>query len=336
MKVFISWSGFPSRSLAEALSEWLPQVLQYVKPFVSSKDIYAGDRWATVLQDELETTDFGVICLTPDNKDARWIHFEAGALSKKLDSRVCPVLFNLTKGDVESPLSQLHMVDLDMDGVSALVKSINDAAPVENRLTDQRLEIAVSKWWSDLEERVDAIDPEPPTAPSGSQEPVQPKMTADEYLAEVLAGQRRLERLAEEVLDSASASTGRVIDIEWLTTEHVAPPFLSTVRDTLNELGIQCTSITRLVDEDGAMTFSRGRQWVAARVETASPSQVSGPVLNKLQERLGRLFAKGHPFERWDAMVHFPQNGAKVFAVDGTSTVAYAPEGGEASAPIDD
>jgi hypothetical protein len=54
MKVFISWSGTRSKELANALRDWLPLALSYVKPWVSDKDIGAGDRWAQSIAGELE------------------------------------------------------------------------------------------------------------------------------------------------------------------------------------------------------------------------------------------------------------------------------------------
>jgi hypothetical protein len=79
VKVFISWSGERSWMMAEALRGWLPLVLYYVKPWVSGKDIQAGERWSLEVGKELEESNFGILCLTKDNLDAGWMLFEAGA-----------------------------------------------------------------------------------------------------------------------------------------------------------------------------------------------------------------------------------------------------------------
>ncbi len=41
-KVFISWSGELSNKLAEAVRQWLPGVLQFVKPYFTPSDIEKG------------------------------------------------------------------------------------------------------------------------------------------------------------------------------------------------------------------------------------------------------------------------------------------------------
>ena len=84
-KVFISWSGPLSQKLGEALRNWLPSALQFVKPYFSPEDIEKGAKWGSEIAKELETSNIGVICLTRDNTEKPWILFEAGALSKSLE-----------------------------------------------------------------------------------------------------------------------------------------------------------------------------------------------------------------------------------------------------------
>ena len=94
MKVFISWSGQPSKRLGEALRDWLPGVLQLVTPYFTPSDIEKGTLWSTDIAKELSESQVGILCVTRDNIHSDWLLFEAGALSKSLEkSHVCPVLF---------------------------------------------------------------------------------------------------------------------------------------------------------------------------------------------------------------------------------------------------
>lgn len=79
MKVFISWSGDQSHAVAKAFYHFIGDCLQNVTPFLSSHNIDAGRNWPEVLRNELKTTGFGVLCLTPDNLTKPWLLFEAGA-----------------------------------------------------------------------------------------------------------------------------------------------------------------------------------------------------------------------------------------------------------------
>src|SRR5262249_25941930 len=87
MRVFISWSGDRSRLVAEALKEWLPAVIQTLEPWVSSVDIAKGTRSLEEIHLQLRDSEFGIICLTPENLKAEWIHFEAGAIAKALTEK---------------------------------------------------------------------------------------------------------------------------------------------------------------------------------------------------------------------------------------------------------
>ena len=88
MKVFIHWSGERSKQLGEAIREWLPNVLQFVKPYFSPADIDKGARWANEISKELEQSKIGIIAMTDENRTNPWIMFETGAISKVVEEGV--------------------------------------------------------------------------------------------------------------------------------------------------------------------------------------------------------------------------------------------------------
>ena len=81
MEVMICWSGARSNAMALALREWLPTVIQCIRPWMSEHNFAAGNRWLEKLGKQLATTDFGVLCLTPEALSAPWLLFEAGSLA---------------------------------------------------------------------------------------------------------------------------------------------------------------------------------------------------------------------------------------------------------------
>lgn len=156
MKVFISWSGKRSKSMANALKDWLPLVLQYAEPWVSDKDIGAGDRWAQAIAGELETSNFGILCITPENLNSQWILFEAGALSKSMqDAKVIPLLFGLELSDLSGPLSQFQALKVDQQGMLDVAKAINGVA--ETKAADATIEQLVPALWPQLQQKLDEI-----------------------------------------------------------------------------------------------------------------------------------------------------------------------------------
>lgn len=163
MKVFISWSGERSKALAVALKEWLPLILQYAKPWVSEKDISAGERWAQAISGELESSNFGILCITPENLSSEWILFEAGALSKSmLDAKVIPLLFGLELSDLSGPLSQFQALKVDQQGLMDVAKAIN--AVSETKASEATINQLVPALWLQLQQKIDNI---PGKAPVG-------------------------------------------------------------------------------------------------------------------------------------------------------------------------
>lgn len=192
MKVFISWSGEASREVAIALSDWFPKVLQGVETFVSAKDIDKGANWITELTRELEDTDFGVVCLTPENLLSPWLHYEAGAITRSVESRVCPVLHGVKKGQVKAPIAQLQMTDINLNDFKLLMQSMNKTSG--GLLSLPAVDEAVDVWWSHLDAAVKDIEVPVVPEPNEPPEPEKPEPSSIEMLAEVLHRTRELDR----------------------------------------------------------------------------------------------------------------------------------------------
>ncbi|MBU4227264.1 toll/interleukin-1 receptor domain-containing protein [bacterium] len=157
MKVFISWSGKDSRKFGEALRDWLPAVLQFVKPYFTPSDVEKGSRWNSEIAKELESSKMGIICVTRENLHSDWVLFEAGALSKSLESsRLCPILFDIQNTDLTGPLKQFQTTEFNKNDFKKLVSAIN-ANYGENKLQAKVLDSVFEKWWPELEAKVNTI-----------------------------------------------------------------------------------------------------------------------------------------------------------------------------------
>ena len=158
MKIFLSWSGSLSHQVACVFRDWLPAVLQYLEPYVSSEDIDKGARWSSDIAKELEQSFFGILVITRENVEAPWVAFEAGALSKMLEkSRVSPFLFNLKRSELKGPLLQFQSTIFEKEDIYKLVVSINKSASEEHRLEDGRLQHVFDVWWPELNTQLEKL-----------------------------------------------------------------------------------------------------------------------------------------------------------------------------------
>ncbi|MBY3003945.1 toll/interleukin-1 receptor domain-containing protein [Rhizobium leguminosarum] len=156
-RVFISWSGSKSHKVAEVLYQWLPVVLQNIKPFISSEDLRKGGRWVAELSTELEQTNFGIVCLTPSNLLAPWVLFEAGALSKFVrDSQVAPFLVGVKPSELPTPLTQFNAVLVDRNDFKRLIKTINESDQ-ESAVSVDTAFRSVDACWPQIEKELKAI-----------------------------------------------------------------------------------------------------------------------------------------------------------------------------------
>src|SRR5208283_2916161 len=206
LDIFISWSGQRSKGFALQLHDWLRAVVQRANPWVSERDIDAGQRWNEQISGRLKSTHFGIICLTPENIDAPWLLFEAGALAKALEiARVVPVLLDMGKADLTFPLAQFQAVEADREGLFALVTAVNRA------LGDQQVPVSLlvnifDGLWKNFEAALQALPPPRAGTPSRT------RRSDRELLEDVVDGIRVLQ---QRVGGTSSFSFGVVDSGDW-------------------------------------------------------------------------------------------------------------------------
>lgn len=191
MQLFISWSGERSKALASALRDWLPLVIQSVKPWFSPEDIDKGTRWLSDLNTQLENQSVAIICITPESVNAPWLLFEVGALSKALDSSwVCPVLLGIEPTDIQGPLAQFQSTRTTKDDMRRLLSTINKR--LESPLAEPHLDTLHELLWPQLNLKLEAIA-------STVLTPKTPHRATGDLLNEVLATVRSMERQMAEL-----------------------------------------------------------------------------------------------------------------------------------------
>jgi hypothetical protein len=206
--VFISWSGEQSRVAAQALKDWLPMVINAVEPWMSDADIDKGSRGLSEISNALGVIKFGIVCLTPDNQDSRWLNYEAGSLSKTIDGKTrlwTYLLAGLTPERVIGPLGMFQHTRADKEDTRKLVHSINQAVSAEP-IPEARLDSVFEGLWPNLEKRLLAI----PAAGNSAK-----KRPTDEMVAELLDLVRSdVSRRREDLEQMAAKWQARAAELE--------------------------------------------------------------------------------------------------------------------------
>ncbi|WP_373198301.1 hypothetical protein [Mycobacterium marinum] len=156
MRIFVSWSGNPAQAMAKFLQVWLVKVIQALEPFVSSDSIESGARWDAEIAAQLTDTGEGIVVVTSRNQGEPWLNFEAGALAKATDSRVRPLLIDLTPMEFNGPISSFQATPAgDKASVLKMMKEIN--ARCERKLDEDILGQIFEREWEDFEAMVDHV-----------------------------------------------------------------------------------------------------------------------------------------------------------------------------------
>src|SRR5437588_232802 len=126
MNLFISWSKEKSRRVAMVLRDWIPLILPDISPSVSSEDISKGETWFTDVASALKRASFCIICVTRENKDSQWMHFEAGAISNSLiKSKICPLLIDIPPAQLTGPLAHFQVTTLSKEEMFKLFSTLD-------------------------------------------------------------------------------------------------------------------------------------------------------------------------------------------------------------------
>lgn len=163
---FISFSGERSKKVAEILRDELDDLLSEVDLFVSEHDIASGARWRGEIEEELNNAQFGILCVTPENKGEEWLLFEAGALSRQ-DKRVVPYLLGLEKTDLSGPLADIQAVEANKEDTWEMIQEFRASFEPDSEKRDGLVKKGFERSWPVMEEGFAELRD---AGPAGSQE----------------------------------------------------------------------------------------------------------------------------------------------------------------------
>lgn len=156
--IFISWSGERSKMLAKAIAKKLNLIVPGTTSFMSEDDISKGERGLSVIENNLKKAIFGIICLTPENKDAPWINFEAGAISNQIQeqAKLSQIMFELEPSDLsQSPLRQFQATFYTKDDFKKLFISIGSI--LDNEVIAKNISQYFEQFWPELKADIDKV-----------------------------------------------------------------------------------------------------------------------------------------------------------------------------------
>jgi len=148
---FISFSGDRSKNVAKILRDHLDDLLSEVELFVSEQDIASGAQWRGEIDEELNNAEFGILCVTPENKSEEWLLFEAGALSRQ-DKRVVPYLLGLQKTDLTGPLADIQAVEANKEDTWEMIQELRASFEPDSEKRDGLVEKGFERSWPLMDE----------------------------------------------------------------------------------------------------------------------------------------------------------------------------------------
>jgi hypothetical protein len=193
MKIFISQSQPRSQELAVALEAMLQRVVHGIDTWVSKTGTDQGVRWSSEIANHLKEAAAGIVVVTSENLNERWLLFEAGALSIKPVERLWTFLLDLKKTDVEQPLGAFQHTLAEKAETLKMVKSIHQKAVEADVKTNtkEQVEDLFSVFWDrDLGPKIEELRRRTPAGPT-------PARSTEQILTEILEQVRQSARVID-------------------------------------------------------------------------------------------------------------------------------------------
>lgn len=170
MKIFLSWAGEESRQLAMIFESWLKKILQSSRPWMSM-NITKGEGWDKEIHNGLQDTEIGLLFLTKDSIESKYLHYEAGAIANVPNALVCTFLYNIKNTDVKQPLSRFQSTLFEKDDILKLLVTINNKIQAMDGITLEPAQLSemFDIMWPIL---TDAISKITSSTKSTSKEPI--------------------------------------------------------------------------------------------------------------------------------------------------------------------
>ncbi len=204
-------------------------VLQATQPWISTEDIEKGSIWFGEISQQLKETSVGIICLTRENLDARWILFEAGGLAKGItQNRVCTLLVDIADTEVKPPLSLFNSTKSTKEDMFKLFQSINGFLG-DKALVPDILKKSFDRAWPEFESEYNAAL----KSHSSKTRPV--KRSIEEIADEILQISRDVQRqLQQQPLPSNPVNSDYLKSLTKFWSQPTPESdFWKLIRDTL-------------------------------------------------------------------------------------------------------
>src|SRR4051794_23685778 len=153
-KIFLCWSKLRSRVIAEAWAGMLPNIIKDVQPVLST-EFQKGTEWSRQLLRDLKQASTGIVFLTPENMQAPWIHFEAGALATAMGNcggDLFTYCYDFDPSRLVGPFSAYHSTTATKEDSRRLISDL--CTVLRRRPPDERI---YSAWWVGLETAFDNL-----------------------------------------------------------------------------------------------------------------------------------------------------------------------------------